>query len=38
MLGISGFFGDEILHCDDKGNIQCKMYKGIFLKKILAMF
>jgi hypothetical protein len=37
MLGIGGFFGDEILHCDDKENIQWKMYKGFFLIKILAM-
>jgi hypothetical protein len=38
MLGISGFFGNEILHCDDKENIQCKMDKGSFLKKYLPCF
>jgi len=32
MFGIGGFFRDEILHYDDKENIQCKIYK------ILAMF
>jgi hypothetical protein len=32
MLGISGFFGDEILHYDEKKNSNAKCSKGFFFK------
>jgi hypothetical protein len=37
MLGISGFFGDEILHYDEKKKSNANCSKGFF-KKILAVF